>query len=282
MSTHAVLNGEFVREEAICISANNRSFRYGDGFFETIKIVSQKIVLSDYHFSRLFSSLALLGFEIPSILNAGYFQNLIEQLVIKNNHQKLARVRITFYRGDGGLYDQVSNYPNHLIQSWPLETSINQLNENGLVTDVYTKARKVSDEFSSVKSNNFLCYAMAALWAKSQKLNDCLLLNPYNNIADSTIANIFIVDNGIIKTPLLSDGPVSGVTRKYLLEHLPDIGLQCIETSLITADISQASEIFLTNAISGIKWVKSFGDQQYTNTLSAHIHKQLIRPIFGM
>lgn len=281
MSIHAVLNGKFVKEEAICISANNRSFRYGDGFFETIKVINQKIVLSDYHFSRLFSSLALLSFDLPVLFSAGYFQNLIEQLVIKNNHQKLARVRITFFRGDGGLYDVVSHYPNHIIQSWPLEPSVNQLNQNGLITDVYTKARKVSDEFSAVKSNNFLCYAMAALWAKTQKLNDCLLLNPYNNIADSTIANVFIVDNGIVKTPPLNDGPVSGVTRKYLLERLPTIDVKCVETSLTTADINQASEIFLTNAISGIKWVKSFGDQQYTNTLSAHIHKQLIRPLFG-
>ncbi|MCY7421305.1 MAG: aminotransferase class IV [Chitinophagaceae bacterium] len=282
MSTYAVVNGKILKEEAICISPNNRSFRYGDGFFETIKVVNQKINLKDYHFARLFSSLPLLGFDQPANLSPGYFENLIEQLVIKNNHQKLARVRITIYRGDGGVYDQVSHYPNHLIQSWPLQTSINQLNENGLVTDVYTRARKVCDEFSFVKSNNYLCYAMAALWAKSEKLNDCLLTNPYNFIADSTIANVFIVHDGIIKTPPLSDGPVSGVTRKYLIEHLPSIGMPCVETSLTVGDIQQASEVFFTNAIYGIKWVKSFGDQQYTHTIAAQIHKQLIEPLPGL
>ena len=280
MSTYAVLNGKLVKEDAFSISPNNRSFRYGDGFFETIKVVNGKIVLGDYHFLRLFSSLSVLGFDIPDQITQEYFQSFIERLVIKNNHPKLARIRITIFRGDGGIYDQVSQYPNHLIQSWPLENSVNQLNENGLATDVYHKARKVSDEFSHVKSNNFLCYALAALWAKNQKLNDCLLLNPYNNIADSTIANVFIVVDGIIKTPPLSDGPVSGVTRKYLLEHLSSLGIPCTETSVTIDDLEQASEIFLTNAISGIKWVKSFGVKQYTNTISAHIYKQLIRPLF--
>lgn len=269
-----------VKEDAISISPNNRSFRYGDGFFETIKVANGKIVLGDFHFSRLFSSLLILGFDIPSQITQEYFQGFIEQLVIKNNHPKLARIRITIFRGDGGIYDPVSQYPNHLIQSWPLENSVNQLNENGLVTDVYLKARKVCDEFSQVKSNNYLCYAMAALWAKSQKLNDCLLLNPYNNIADSTIANVFIVVDGIIKTPPLSDGPVSGVIRKYLLKHISSLGLACTETSVTIDDLEQASEVFLTNAISGIKWVKSLGVKQYTNTLSAHIYKQLIRPLF--
>ena len=282
MSTYAVLNGKIVKEEAICISPNNRSFRYGDGFFETIKVINQKILFKDYHFARLFSSLSLLGFDQPATMKADYFENLIDQLVIKNNHQKLARVRITIYRGDGGLYDAASHFPNHLIQSWPLQSSINQLNENGLITDVYTRARKVCDGFSSVKSNNYLCYVMAALWAKSKKLNDCLLTNPYNLIADSTIANVFIIDDGIIRTPPLSDGPVSGVIRKYLIEHLPSIGLQCIETSLTIAEIQQASEVFFTNAIYGIKWVKSFGDHQYTHSTAASIHKQLIEPLLGL
>lgn len=282
MSTYVILNGKIGREDAICISPNNRSFRYGDGFFETIKVVNQKIILKDYHFARLFSSLPLLGFNQPAPISPGYFENLIEQLIVKNNHQKLARVRITIYRGDGGLYDAVNHFPNHLIQSWPLETSINQLNENGLVTDVYTRARKVCDDFSSVKSNNYLCYVMAALWAKSEKLNDCLLTNPYSNITDSTIANVFIVHDGIIKTPPLSDGPVSGVIRKYLIEHLPGIGLECVETSLTISDIQQASEVFFTNAIYGIKWVKCFGEQQYTHSKAAQIHKQLIEPLSGL
>lgn len=282
MSTYAVLNGKFVKEDSISISPNNRSFRYGDGFFETIKVVNKRIILSEYHFSRLFSSLAALGFECPVQITSVYFQDLVEQLVVKNSHQALARVRITIYRGDGGLYDEVSKYPNHLIQSWPLENAVNRLNVNGLVTDVYLKARKVSDDFSHIKSNNFLCYAMAALWAKSQKLNDCLLLNPYNNVADSTIANVFIVTGGIVKTPLLTDGPVSGVTRKFLLEHLPALGIQCVETSITTDELNDASEIFLTNAIYGLKWVKTFGNHQFTNTLSARIHDQLIRPLFNM
>ena len=56
-------NGKLYKEDEPIISANNRSFRYGDGFFETMKMFNGKIVLRDYHFERLFSSLELLQFE---------------------------------------------------------------------------------------------------------------------------------------------------------------------------------------------------------------------------
>ena len=167
------------------------------------------------------------------------------------------------YRGNGGLYDPENLYPNFVIQSWPLQETANELNTNGLEIDIYTEARKVCDSFSMVKSNNYLAYAMAALWAKKNKLKDCLLLNPYNNICDSTIANIFIVQNNMVKTPALAEGCINGVARSYLIECLKKDNIALSETTISAEDILHASEVFLTNAISGIRWVKQLGERSY-------------------
>ena len=272
-------NGKIIKEANAIISPNNRSFRYGDGCFETMKLMDNTILLANYHFERLFASLQLLQFDVPNYLTADYLQHQIVEVAKKNYHNKLARVRLTVYRGDGGLYDPENHFPNYLIQTWDLNPANNLLNENGLVVDVFTDAIKVCDTYSHVKSNNYLCYAMAALWAKKNHLNDAILLNPYNRLADATIANIFIVTNGIIKTPSLSEGCVNGVMRRYLLTQMHVENIPVEETKISVEELLQANEIFLTNGIYGIRWIKQINNINYTNTASSLLYKQFIKPL---
>jgi len=273
-------NGKVLRNDKLLISPNNRSFRYGDGCFETMKMVNGKIILEAYHLERLFSSLQALQFDKPSYFISDLFKNEVIELVKKNKHKRSARIRITISRGNGGLYDVENNNPNYLIQSWDLNLSNNKINENGLVMDVYTKSRKICDDFSHIKSNNFLCYAMGALWAKEQKLNDVILLNPYDKIADTTLANVFLVKDGIIKTPALTEGCIAGVTRKYLLKCMKEEGMPVEETSITVNELSQSSEVFLTNAVRGIRWVKEIGKSSYKSQLAGILHKKYFLPLY--
>ncbi|TXT34907.1 MAG: branched-chain amino acid aminotransferase [Chitinophagaceae bacterium] len=116
---------------------------------------------------------------------------------------------------------------------------------------------------------------MAAIWAKEQNLNDAILLNADGNIADATIANVFMVKDGFIKTPPLSDAAVAGVMRRHLLNQLNHLGYEVRETSIAPAELLQASEIFLTNAIYGIRWVKQLENVQFTSLLTAKIFKEI-------
>ncbi len=277
----AILNGKMLGEEKISISPNNRSFRYGDGFFETMKLINHNIILANYHFERLFSTLETLQFDKPNYLTPQLLQQQIIELATKNKHQKLARIRVTIFRGNGGLYDAENHFPNYLIQTWELNPANNQLNENGLVIDIFEDAKKICDHFSHLKSNNYLSYAMAALWAKKNHLNDALLLNPYNNIADATIANIWIVQNGIIKTPALNQGCVSGVMRRHLLKSLKVASMPVEETEITVEDLLQAPEMFLTNAIYGIKWVKQCANSNYTMQASSLLHKKFVETLWS-
>ena len=93
------------------LTADNRSFRFGDGFFETMKVIDENIPLSEYHFERLFTSLQLLKFEIPAYFTAAYLSDKIKNIVLKNNHAKLARIRLTIFRGDGNLLGCQCQHP---------------------------------------------------------------------------------------------------------------------------------------------------------------------------
>ncbi|HJV19029.1 MAG TPA: aminotransferase class IV [Sediminibacterium sp.] len=275
-------DGKFLRSDKPLIAPDNRSFRYGDGFFETMKWCKGNILLEQYHTDRLFRSLETMKFRPPHYFTARYITDAIQQLVKKNGHHELARIRLTIYRGEGGIYDEQHHFPHLLIQSCDLNPANNLLNENGLEIDLYRPAIKSADDFSRIKSNSYLPYVMAAIWAKEQRLNDALLLNAFGNIADATIANLFVVKNGFIKTPPLSDGPVAGAMRQYLIDRLRKLQYEVEESSVSPEDLAGASEVFLTNAIYGIRWVKQFQQNQYCPQLVYGLHKDILLPLFGV
>jgi branched-chain amino acid aminotransferase len=272
------INGKIISGDQPVLLASNRGYRYGDGLFETMKIMDGKILLANYHFERLFSGLSLLQFEKPLLFTREKISTDILRLCVKNKCTKLARVRLSVFRGNGGLYDD-DKVLEYLVECWPLNESVNQLNENGLVIDIYRDAEKSCDKFSNLKSANFLPYSMAALFAKHNKLNDCLVMNSNGSIADSTIANLFIIKNGIVITPGLEDGCVNGVMRRHLLCELQVAGYQVQESTISVNDVLMADEVFLTNAINTIRWVRQFSHNVYTNLKTAEIYERFIKTI---
>lgn len=272
------LNGKLLPEHQATVSVNNRSFRYGDGCFETMKLAEGRIVLSDLHFERLFQSMVLLGFDIPSFFTPLYLSEQVAALAQHNHHQNFARGRIMVFKGDGGLYD-TDNTPNWLIQTGDLEQENLLFKPAGLKIGIYKGAIKAADDFSLIKSNNYLPYLMAARWARLCGLDDAIVCNPNQMVADASIANVFVVKDGIIKTPPLSHGPVNGTIRRYLLHSFAQHQITICECGLTENDLLEADEIFFTNAIYGIRWVQQLAHQQYTNRVSADLYHRFISPL---
>ena len=267
------INGKIVFADKPVLMADNRGYRYGDSLFETMKIIGGQIMLEPFHFERLFTGMALLKYPVPGYLTPEKLRDDIILLCEKNNCASLARVRLSVSRGNGGLFDPDQGL-QYLIECWPLTSSVNQLNENGFVIGIFPDARKSTDIFSNLKSGNFLPYTMAAQYAKANQLNDCLVLNTEGNIADASIANIFIIKDDFIYTPSLKDGCVNGVVRRYLLENLDAWGYRVEEMPLSPALILDADEIFLTNAVNGIRWVKQMENKIYGNQLVKEIYNR--------
>src|SRR3954463_5714885 len=105
MMSAVCLNGKIVPAETPVFLPGNKSYRYGDGLFETMKMVNGKISLAPLHFERLFSSLQALGYNLPSLFTVDRLQADINQLCKKNGCASLARIRLSIFRGEGGLYE---------------------------------------------------------------------------------------------------------------------------------------------------------------------------------
>ena len=268
-------DGAILPSDKAILTADNRSFRYGDGLFETIKVKNGRICLENYHFERLMAGIQLLQFEPPSLFAPQFLAEKILHLCEKNGHSDLARVRLVVFRGDGGLHDPVDPIPHYIIQSWPLAGSNDGINNEGLILGLFSDGRKSLDPFSNLKSNNYLLYVMAALYSRKNRFDDCLVLNSQHRVADSTIANLFYCKGNTVYTPPLSEGCVAGVMRRWLIDFLPRTGLSLLEKETTVEDLQDAEGVFLTNALRGIQWVGSFCGTTYSNRLPLAVQREL-------
>jgi branched-chain amino acid aminotransferase len=264
-------NGLFVPSDKPLFTAGNRSFRYGDGVFETMKIWNGKILLGQYHYDRLFLSMKIL--QIGNSLNTSTLTELILDLCSRNNCADLARVRLAVFRNDGGEGEFV-------IEAVPLSKEVNQWNEKGLTIDLFPYARKSADAFSNLKTSNFLPYLLAELFARAKGIDDAIVLNAFNQLADSSKANIFLVRGREIFTPALHQGCVSGVMRRFLLEQLKRENYRIHQDEVSEEALFDADEVFLTNSIYDIRWVKRYKDKMFVSEQVRPIYEKIISPLY--
>jgi len=257
VSSFIHFNGAFFPSRTPLLTADSRGFRYGDGLFETMRIKEGRILLPDLHYQRLLNGSVLLGLE-PLTLEQ--FTGAVLELCQRNGHSVSARVRLTVFRGEMGQDDAAMSY---VIQSWPLEEMAEK--PGGLVLGTFPKGRKSCDGLSHLKSNNYLLYSMAAMYARNHGWDDCLVLNSRERIADSSIANLFYVIGDTIYTPPLSEGGVGGVMREWLLRVLPAERLRVLEKPVAPEDLLLVDEVFLSNAIRGVRRVGHFSGTGYGN-----------------
>jgi len=254
MSKFILHNADLVTEENSSLSINNRSFLYADGFFESIKVINSSCFNLAQHFNRITETAEFFMMDIN--FSFSEFKLLLDKLIEKNEIVG-GRIKMVFYRDSKGKYLPIENKISFVAE---IEKSVNgfTLNENGLKLGVFTDMRKDKSKFSNYKTTNAAISVLASIYAKENVWDDCLLINSENNIIESSNSNLFIVKGEVIYTPFISDGCVNGTMRTYLKEKI-----DFVERSIIKEEILDADEVFLTNAIQGIRWVESFEKKKY-------------------
>jgi branched-chain amino acid aminotransferase len=259
-----IYNNQFFHKGETVTTIDNRGLRYGDGLFETMRMHEGKILNEDFHFERFFNGMKILEFDIPENFSRVFFQHAIKDLLLMNCIDGNARIRLMVFRNNGNIYDTENNFPNYIIEASVLESKI-ELNETGLITDIFPSGKKSCDIYSNLKSNNYLLPVMAARYGKKNSLTDVILLNAFGRICESAIANVFIIKNNKIYTPPLSEGCVAGTMRRWMLEKLSLKKFEVVEKKLPVDSLLNADEFFLTNSIYPVRWVQKFQDKVYTN-----------------
>ncbi len=265
---YVVYNGNYLPATNAILKADNRAFLYGDGVFETLRVVDKAVWDLGYHFNRLSFGLQQLGIEQSPYFSEERIAQHIQQLIEKNGIYRDARVRLTVFRSPGGLYTPEDNQLGYLLSVTNASSDGYELNTHGLAVDTYSELKKQVNKLSNLKLVNSQLYVLAGYYAKQRNLNEALILNEKDHVIESTSSNIFVVCGDVIYTPALTEGCVAGTMRMHVINLAIDLGFKVFECGLTHQRLMRADEVFLTNAIKGIQWVNRYKSKRYYHKIA--------------
>ena len=264
-------NGNIDSEDSNLLQSN-RAFLFGDGVFETLKIVNNKILFLEDHYFRLMASMRIVRMEIPMNFTQDFIEDQILSLAKINNCQDSARVRLTVYRNSKGYYLPENNEIGYLINSKPLENKFYNFFDNDFEIDLYKDFYVTKQLLSSIKSTNKLINITGSIFAKENKLDNCLLMNDSKNIIEALNGNIFMFFNNKLLTPPVSEGCLNGVMRKQILTLAKKIeSIEVAESIISPFDLQKADELFITNVVSGIIPITKYRKKSFETKLSKEL-----------
>lgn len=267
-------NGEISDSDQNVTSIYNRSFRYGDGLFESMRWEKNDIPLLTYHLDRLRKGIRLLKMDGEQVLDPVFIRKQIAHLVKKNNISETARIRLNVFREGGGFYAPTSNKAAFLIEAEALDI-VSSMSTNGIIIDVFNEHKKSINEFSQLKSNNALLSVMAGIYRQGRGFDEVLLLNENGFLCEGSASNIFIWYQNTLYTPALSEGCVDGVMRRVVIEVAMKNDINVMEAQIDPEILNEAEELFVTNAVQGIRWVLGYKRKRFFNNLSKGLQSKV-------
>jgi branched-chain amino acid aminotransferase len=265
-------NGELFFKENIKLTTDNRGFKYGDGIFETIKVVHNKVIFWEDHYFRLMASMRMLRMKIPMEFTLEFLEKEILKTVAVLDDAANFRVRLNVFRKDGGLYTPKTNAINYLIEA----SENNYKTKETYEIDVFKDFYNYSGLLSTIKTTNRMLNILASIYANENDLDNCILVNERKGVVEVANANIFIVKNNIVKTPALTEGCIKGVVRSKVIDILIKNKDFTIEETVISPfEIQKADEVFITSAIMGIQPVTKYKKKSFNTDLAVKLNASL-------
>ena len=258
------------------MSFANRSFLYGDGVFETLKIANNKILFWEDHYFRLMASLRIVRMDIPMSFTMEYIEEQILVLVRAMNIHESARVRFTAYRNSEGFYLPNNNSISFVIQASKLDNLKYNYSPIQFEVDLYKDFIVPKQLLSTLKTTNKITKVTASIFAKENQLDSTLLLNENKNVIEAANGNLFMVTENKLITPPISEGCLNGVMRKQIIDIAKQIdSVTVLESPISPFDLQKADELFITNCIIGIQPITKYRKKEF----EVRMAKQLIEKL---
>ena len=240
------IEGEIVEGADARIPVTDHGLLYGDGVFEGLRVYGGAIFRLSDHLRRLGAAARAVGIEIPGGLAA------VEEILLATARaygRPDAYIRLLVTRGDGALGVDPTSCKNPRIVCIVDEVRLYSEEKQRTGVDLVTSSlRRPSPDVLDprIKSLNYLNSVLAKREARLRGADEALLLNSAGSVAEASVANIFCVRRGVLKTPPVTDGALEGITRASLLEISEGLDLASRVESLGRFDLFDADEVFLS------------------------------------
>ncbi|PKA99974.1 branched-chain amino acid aminotransferase [Flavobacteriaceae bacterium MAR_2009_75] len=266
-------NGRLLDEETDFLDHNNRGLRYGDALFESMRVVNGKLFFWEDHYLRLMASMRILRMEIPMDFTMEFLEDKILETVEDSQLKEAsARVRLSVFRNNGGLYRPETNNVSYIIEVAQLRNPFYVIDDGDYEVELYKDFYINKDMLSNLKTNNKIINVIGSIFAKENDYQNCLLLNGDKQVVEALNGNIFLVKGNHIKTPPLDHGCLNGVLRKKLIEILKKLEDYSFEEAAISPfELQKADELFITNSIIGVQPIGKYRKKEYANNVAKNL-----------
>ncbi len=233
----------------------NRGFLYGDGFFETIRVIDGKAPLLQFHLERIYDAIFIYKFTPQFDISEEFIQKIIRENTANNG-----LIRINFFRDGGGKYQPETDHVafNHSYEDYSetfylptaLDLKSELLKAPKEIGSIGTYPEyKPNVNWMKVKSLSSIYYVLAAKYKDKMNLNHLLIRDRNNVVCEELISNIIVLQNEELYFLSRENGGVNGATQRYLIDNY---AFQLTEKQFTTEELLTSDAIFTCKGSTGI------------------------------
>lgn len=270
MTLSVLINGARPQDLGHAVPLNDRGFQYGDGLFETARLEHGVVRWLDAHLARLRVGCERLRIPAPDEAT------LRAEIATVTANLRSAVVKIILSRGVGarGYRPSGECVPTRVVAAYPAP----DVESDRTLHLRWCETRLGRNErLAGIKHLNRLEQVLAQAEWNDPAIDEGLMLDTEGELVCATASNVFIVRDGTLFTPDLRFCGVRGVMRGEVLRTAAKLGIAVTEEPLWPHDVEAADEVFLTNAVRGIRVAGSLGSKQWTRRAVADAFKAVLR-----
>lgn len=258
--------------ETTHLSCEDRGFHYGDGLFETLRIIEGEPKDWSLHFARLRKGCERLHLAVPDE------QHLHEEALAICQEQELAVLKIILTRGKSGRgyrsepgqgtrVVQLHAFPNYPVDYWV----------RGINIRICDTPVSINPKLAGIKHLNRLENVLARNEWQDENIVEGIMTDGQGRWVEGTMTNLFLVKDKVLYTPELSQAGVEGVMRQRVIRRAIDFGITTRIQGINHDFAFDADELFVTNSLIGIWPVKNLEGQSFpVGTITTQLAKSLL------
>lgn len=250
----AWLNGQ----PAHGLALDDRGLAYGDGLFETIRVVGGRPRLFERHLRRLAEGALRLGIPLDEAVVADELTAFAAQI-----DDGVCKLVLTRGRGRRGYAPPVPAEPTRLLTAAPAPAYPAAHAEQGI--RLYACETRLAEQprLAGLKHLNRLEQVLARSEWSDPAVAEGLMRDLTGRVIECVFSNLFLVRDGMLFTPSLARCGVAGVMRAEILARAQALGLPADEVDIAFDELLAADEVFACNSLYGIWPVTALGERRW-------------------
>lgn len=244
---------------------DDRGLAYGDGLFETVRIVAGRMPLLDRHLSRLKQGAVRLRLQFDESILRAEVATLVAEESTRHTDQDGFTLKIMLTRGSAGrgYRPQPGATARRIMLLFPAAAHPSSHSRDGIALYACSHRLSISPAFAGIKHLNRLEQVMARSEWDDEVHAEGVMFDMEGRLVEGTMSNLFVIRDSVLLTPSLSRCGINGVMRGWLLERAPLLYIRAMECDLSAEDLLAADEAFVCNSNIGIWPVRSFAGRQW-------------------